>query len=94
VGPEVRFAQQLPGFGDTDKAKLIFDIENFPNLLNKKWGQVKQSPFPYMYQVAEVSFNGNTGKYVYKKNLHNKSPMELRPLESIWRLQIAASYDF
>ena len=45
---DLHVSQELPAF-ITSKARfsLFADVENFTNLLNKKWGQIKEFGFPY-----------------------------------------------
>jgi len=73
---DVRFTQDIPlGFGGV-RGQLFLDIENFGNLLNKKWGQVEEAGFPYTLSVADYAGvctaavttacpAGSAGKYVY-----------------------------
>ena len=43
---DLRLSQEIPApFVPTGKFKLYADIENFGNMLNKKWGVVEQYPF-------------------------------------------------
>ncbi|HYX39128.1 MAG TPA: TonB-dependent receptor, partial [Oligoflexus sp.] len=90
---DMRLAQELPGYGDTGKARLVLDIENLPNFLNKNWGQVKQVDFPYMAAVSEVSYDAASNRYIYSK-LRTTQPDSVRLLESVWKLQVGLSYDF
>ncbi|MDQ3234755.1 MAG: hypothetical protein M3Q07_23360, partial [Pseudobdellovibrionaceae bacterium] len=79
--------------GDTGKARLVLDIENLPNFLNKNWGQVKQVDFPYMAAVSEVSYDAASNRYIYSK-LRTTQPDSIRLPESVWKLQVGLSYDF
>jgi len=90
---DMRLSQELPGYGDTGRARLAIDVENFPNFLNKKWGQVKQVDFPYMAAVADVSYDAATNRYIYSK-LRSTTPDSIRLLESVWKMQVAVYYDF
>jgi hypothetical protein len=89
---DMRLAQELPGYGD-GRARLVLDIENLPNFLNKNWGQVKQVDFPYMAAVADVSYDAASNRYIYSK-LRTTQPDSVRLLESVWKMQIGVSYDF
>ena len=45
---DLHFAQELPAFiSSKSKFTLFADVENFTNLLNKKWGQIREYGFPY-----------------------------------------------
>ena len=49
------------------KGEVKFDIFNFANLLNKKWGEVYDIDFPYNRTLANFAgIDQATGKYVYK----------------------------
>lgn len=51
---DLHLAQEVPtGIGDS-RVTLFADIENFTNLLNKKWGQIREYAFPYAATVATV----------------------------------------
>jgi hypothetical protein len=51
---DLHFAQELPtGIGKA-KFQVFADIENFTNLLNKNWGQIREYAFPYTATVATV----------------------------------------
>ena len=50
---DLRFAQELPIFRKT-RGIVTFDIENFANLLNSDWGQLRQVSFPYVTPVADA----------------------------------------
>jgi outer membrane receptor for ferrienterochelin and colicin len=90
---DMRVSQELPGYGETGKARFVLDIENLPNFLNKKWGQVKQVDFPYMAAVADVAYDAVSNRYIYS-NLRKTEPDSVRLLESVWKMQIGIFYDF
>lgn len=51
---DLHVSQELPtGLGES-KIKLFADVENFTNLINKKWGQVREYVFPYNVAVAQA----------------------------------------
>lgn len=59
---DLHLAQEIPtGLGDS-KVTLFADIENFTNLINKKWGQIREYAFPYTsapIRVACLTTPGN-----------------------------------
>jgi hypothetical protein len=57
----LRFEQELPAFEPHGaKLHLWFDIVNFPNLINKKWGVLQQTPFPNIISpVTAVNCQAN-----------------------------------
>jgi hypothetical protein len=52
---DLHFAQELPTFVGNSRFTLFADVENFTNLLNKKWGQIREYPFPYGISPVTVS---------------------------------------
>ncbi|MFS0735834.1 carboxypeptidase regulatory-like domain-containing protein [Sphingomonas sp. 1P06PA] len=51
---DLRVAQEIPtGLGDS-RITLFANIENFTNLLNKKWGQIREYNFPYTIPAVRV----------------------------------------
>ncbi|WP_347259784.1 TonB-dependent receptor [Rudaea sp.] len=66
---DVSFTQQIPGIFEGNKGELRFDIFNFGNLLNSKWGVEKRGAFPLTRQLANVNgIDPATGKYVFDVN--------------------------
>ena len=52
---DLHLSQEIPtGLGDS-KVTLFADIENFTNLLNKKWGQIREYGFPYTVSPVTVT---------------------------------------
>jgi outer membrane receptor for ferrienterochelin and colicin len=52
----LRFEQEVPAFFPNHaRFKVWFDIVNFPNLLNKKWGILQQEPFPNIVSPITAS---------------------------------------
>lgn len=59
---DLSLSQELPtGLGGNSKIKIFADIENFTNLINKRWGQVREFVFPYNVAVAQVQCLTTTG---------------------------------
>ena len=51
---DLHLSQDLPtGLWDT-RVQLFADVENFTNLLNKNWGQVREYAFPYTIPAVRV----------------------------------------
>ncbi len=82
---DLSFRQQIPGLFAGNKGELRFDIFNFGNLLNSKWGVEKRAGFPLIRNLANVSgFDPATGKYIfdissasYKNAAGNYAPQNL-----------------
>lgn len=51
---DLHLSQEIPtGLGGS-RITLFGDIENFTNLINKKWGQIREYVFPYNIAVTQV----------------------------------------
>jgi hypothetical protein len=44
---DLHFDQEIPTGVGSSRITLFADVENFTNLLNKKWGQIREYIFPY-----------------------------------------------
>ena len=52
---DLHLSQEIPtGLGDS-RVTLFADVENFGNLLNKKWGQIREYSFPYTVAAVRVN---------------------------------------
>lgn len=52
---DLHLAQELPVPGwEKSRITLFADVENFTNLINKKWGQQREYVFPYNAAVTQV----------------------------------------
>ena len=95
---DVRLSQEVPGFLPKHKGVVSFDILNFANLLNKKWGRIDEMTFSDGSGGTVrkwINYAGTeNGKMVYSVN----DPFELATKnnrgESAWALQITAKYEF
>ncbi|PJJ99593.1 Oar protein [Lysobacteraceae bacterium NML03-0222] len=98
---DVRIQQDIPLGMSGLKAEVFLDIENFGNLLNKKWGQVEEAGFPYTMGVVDYA-GVKDGKYVYDvSSFHNEATgrsstpyMPYRNLESRWMAQVGFRLTF
>jgi hypothetical protein len=53
---DLHIEQELPGFLSQNAKFTVFaDVENFTNLLNKNWGQIREFSFPYTATLVTVS---------------------------------------
>jgi outer membrane receptor for ferrienterochelin and colicin len=94
------FSQEIPGIWGRGEVK--FDIFNFANMLNKKWGEVYDIDFPYNRTLANFAgVDQATGKYVYSlptdKN-GNYAPGALKFedqfAQSRWSVLVTLRYTF
>ena len=101
---DLRFAQELPIFRRT-RGIVTFDIENFANLLNKDWGQLRQVSFPYVAPVADAVRIATAGCpdnaascYVYRPRSGQTGPTKpfntISTLPSVWRMQLGFRIEF
>jgi hypothetical protein len=101
---DLRLAQELPIFRRT-RGIVTLDIENFANLLNSDWGQLRQVGFPFVTPVADANRitnvgcpNGAPSCYVYRPRAGQTGPVKpfnaVASLPSIWRMQIGFRIEF
>jgi hypothetical protein len=90
---DLRLMQQLPTpWSDSQKARLLVDVINVGNLLNKNWGRYETVGWPYFSQVAKVAYDPATGKYRYS-GFTNQTTSKIDTLASVWRIQVGLIYD-
>ena len=91
---DLRFKQELPGFTRNHKASLTFDIFNFGNLLNKKWGRIDEIGFPS--NRSFVNYNGRDaqGRYIYSLGSLEDLVTKQAAGESQWAVQVTLRYEF
>ncbi len=51
---DLHIAQEIPTFVGRSRVTLFADVENFTNLINKKWGQIREYVFPYTIAPVQV----------------------------------------
>ncbi len=86
----------MPGYNRV-KFEAFANIINFGNLLNKKWGLIKEVPFSYKRAVAATTLDTATNQYVYtfNSNTLNTVPTVARDTpESRWQIQLGAKVRF
>ena len=91
---DVRLSQELPGFAKDHKVSFTFDILNFGNLLNKKWGRIDEIGFPS--NRSFVNYNGldASGKYIYTMGSTEDFVTRQASGESQWAVQATLRYSF
>ncbi|HWX66912.1 MAG TPA: carboxypeptidase regulatory-like domain-containing protein [Rhodanobacter sp.] len=63
---DLSFSQEIPGLFKGNKGIVKFDVYNFTNMLNKKWGIEKRVGFPGGRPLADFyGVDATTGKYIY-----------------------------
>ena len=98
---DLSFRQEIPGLFKGNKGEIRFDVYNFTNLLNKKWGQVQDIGYPFNRDLAYFAgVDPATGKYVYALPTSggNYRPetytLEDRTAQSRWALYVTLRYTF
>lgn len=96
---DVRFSQEVPGFFKGNKGIFTFDILNFGNLLNRKWGRINEVDFQSQGgQVRSfVDFVGidAQGRYIYNTRPSVEGTITRQAKgESQWALQATVKYEF
>lgn len=95
---DLRLTQEVPGFMSGHKAKIKFDIFNFGNLLNRKWGRIDEVSFASAGGARRgfVNYKGTDaqGRYIYSLNGPTDYTTRQTKGESQWAAQISLSYEF
>lgn len=95
---DVRIAQEIPGFMSGHKGKIKFDILNFGNLLNRKYGRIDEVAFQSAGGNARsfVNYKGTDaqGRYVYSMGATEDYTTRQNRGESQWAMQLSLSYEF
>lgn len=88
--------QEIPAFVGPSRIRLFADVENFGNLLNKNWGQLRQVQFPQnapIVNVACVASGANPCAQYRYSNFQNPNVV-VQTLPSLWQLRIGARVEF
>jgi hypothetical protein len=96
---DVKLSQEIPGFAKDHKMTFAFNILNFGNLLNNRWGRTDEIPFQSNGGPARsfVNYAGldAQGRYIYALSgtVEDFVTRQARG-ESQWAMQISLKYDF
>jgi len=91
---DVRFSQELPGFFKQHKLSFTFDILNFGNLLNKRWGRIDEIGFPSNRSFVNYGGIDANGKYIYTMGSTEDFVTKQNSGESQWAVQATLRYAF
>jgi hypothetical protein len=96
---DLRLSQEVPGFNPKHKGVVSFDILNFGNLLNKRWGRIDEMAFQSQGGqtrsfVNFVGIDQASGKYIYStRTVDDFTTRQVRG-ESQWAMQVTLRYEF
>lgn len=108
---DLHVSQELPVPGWSQaRFELFADIENFTNLINSKWGQIREYQFPYTAVAARVSCltaatpTGTPGTAAtstaqncaqYRYSLPNATPSDtIYASQSLYAIRVGARFRF
>ncbi len=86
---DVRFLQEIR-FGNEQALEIIFDIENFANLINDDWGRVDGFVQPFNAPVVDATIENN--QFVFS-NFTVPQPTVAK-IPSVWKMQLGLRYKF
>jgi outer membrane receptor for ferrienterochelin and colicin len=101
---DLRLAQELPLWRKA-RGVLTLDVENFANMIDSDWGQLRQVSFAYFTPVVDVNRiatsgcpGGASSCYVYRPRSGQTGPVapseSLSALPSVWRVQLGVRIEF
>jgi hypothetical protein len=107
---DLHVAQEIPTFVGGSRIQLFADVENFTNLLNSKWGQIREYAFPYTAVAARVQClvaatpTGTAGVSPtstaqgcaqYRYSLPNATPSDtIYSPQSLYTIRVGARFTF
>lgn len=96
---DVRLSQEVPGLFSGHKGIISFDILNFGNLINKRYGRIDEITFTSnggnrRAFVNTAGIDPATGKTVYAVGTPFDYVTKNNRGESAWAMQVSAKYEF
>ncbi len=107
---DLHVAQEIPTFVGGSRITVFADVENFTNLLNSKWGQIREYQFPYTAVAARVqcltaatptgtagTAPTSTGQACaqYRYSLPNATPSDtIYASQSLYTIRVGARFSF
>jgi hypothetical protein len=94
---DLKLTQAVPIFGRLN-AEVFANLLNVGNLLNDKWGLIRELPFSYKRGVAGTTYDATTGQYVYTFTPSTLDPVPITTdgtsSNSRWQLQVGMRVRF
>ena len=95
---DLGFEQEINLFGDP-RAVFEFNIFNFGNMINKRWGLWQTPVFQNFQSVVNANYDAETNTYRYNSFTPGGSPTQGPGLQtntsaSQWQLQLGIRYEF
>lgn len=107
---DLHLEQEIPAFVGGSKISIFADINNLPNLLNSKWGGLRQLGFPYSASLVNVQClttagNANNGGTVatsstqpcaqYRYSSYNSPNLSsVNFTQSLYQIRLGARFSF
>jgi hypothetical protein len=104
---DLRISQEVPGLWNKHKGSVTFDVLNFGNMLNNRWGRIEEVGFNGGNLGGGLNRGGNArsfvnfagltadGRYIYNtQNFVEDFVLKQDRLESQWQLQVTLRYEF
>lgn len=93
---DAHIAQEIPTFVGKSRFELFMDVENVLNLLNPKWGNLRQVSFPYTASLVDVTCSQTSGsnctQYTYSAVTSPNLTMNSR--QSLYQIRLGARFEF
>jgi hypothetical protein len=87
---DLRVEQEFMGFNEDHKASVFFVVENLGNLLNDKWGVLKQGSFLQGAIEADIT---EDNKYAFER-FTNPTTQSRSDTASQWEIRVGVNYKF
>jgi len=95
---DLRIEQELPGLFEGHKAKMFFILDNIGNMINDKWGVIRQAGFPGSVELIELDESGlgPNGEYIFTdyNNVTADSIQSPITKASVWQIRMGVKYEF
>ncbi|MFC3149353.1 TonB-dependent receptor [Piscinibacterium candidicorallinum] len=96
---DVRITQEVPGFASKHRGKLILDLVNIGNMINRKWGRIDEIAFQgggaQVRNFVRYAGIDAQGRYVYSvANTPSDYVTRQNRGESQWAVQVGLQYSF